>query len=94
MRIVWTQLALNDVQHVWDSIAQDHPHAADEVIERISKTVRNLISYPQLGRPGRVRGTRELVILGTPYLVPYRIKKDRLEILAILHGSRRWPSIF
>ena len=94
MRILWTKLALSDLQSVRDYIADDHPDAADEVVEKIGRAVESLSSYPHLGRAGRVKETRELVVAGTPYVVPYRIKKDRLEILAVLHGSRRWPTDF
>lgn len=91
MKIFWTKLALQDLDHVWNYIAADKPEAADSTIERIEKTVDGLLSYQNAGRPGRVKATRELVILGTPYIVPYRIKRDRIEILAVIHGARRWP---
>lgn len=92
MKIAWTRLALQDLHHAWNYIAADNPQAADGVMERIRKAVESLLSYQNLGRPGRVKGTRELVVVGTPYVVPYRIKQDRIEILAVIHGSRRWPA--
>lgn len=91
MKIVWTKLALQDLNQVWNFIAADRPQAADDMMERLGQAVAQLLAYPNLGRPGRVRGTRELVIMGTPYLVPYRVKKKHIEILAVLHGARRWP---
>ena len=91
MKIVWTKLALQDLHHVWNYIAADRPRAADDMMERLAQAVDHLLAYPNLGRPGRVRGTRELVIVGSPYLVAYRVKKKRIEILAVLHGARRWP---
>lgn len=91
MKIVWTRLALEDLHHAWNYIAADNPEAADGVMEKIEKAVESLLSYPNLGRPGRVKGTRELVAVDTPYIVPYRIKRDQIEILAVIHGSRRWP---
>ncbi len=94
MKIVWTQLALQDLHQVRNYIAVDSPQAADETMKRIGEAVETLILHPNLGRLGRVRGTRELIVVGTPYLIPYRIKKTRIEILAVIHGSRRWPEDF
>jgi len=91
LKIAWTQLALKDLNQVWDYIGADQPKAAEGVMESIAKAVESLLSYPNLGRPGRVKGTRELVVVGTPFIVPYRIKKERIEVLAVIHGSRRWP---
>lgn len=91
MKILWTRLAVEDLGHSWNYIAADNVGAADAVMERIARAVESLLSYQNLGRPGRVKGTRELVVVGTPFVVPYRIKKDRIEILAVIHGSRRWP---
>lgn len=91
MKIVWTQIALKDLDQVWDYIASDNPEGAQGVLEKISKAVQALPSYPNLGRSGRVIGTKELVVIGTPFIIPYRIRKDRIEILAVIHGARRWP---
>lgn len=60
-------------------------------MEGIARAAESLLAYPNLGRQGRVRGTRELVVLGTPFVIPYRVKEGRIEILAVLHGARRWP---
>lgn len=94
MKIVWTKLALKDLQQVRNYILKDHPQAANDMLERIGKSVDGLLAYQNLGRPGRLKGTRELMIVGTPYLVPYRIKKDQIQILAVMHGARRWPDTF
>jgi plasmid stabilization system protein ParE len=75
-------------EHVWE----DNPAAAERLLERIRIAVERLSSFPSLSRPGRVEGTRELVISGTPYIVPYRMLDDRVEIIGILHSAQRWPS--
>jgi plasmid stabilization system protein ParE len=54
-------------------------------------TANLLRDQPGLGRPGRIRGTRELIVPGTPYLIPYRVRRHHLEIIAVFHGRRRWP---
>lgn len=91
MDIFWTRLALADLRHAYDYIAEDSPAAAAAVIERIEKSSAMLLRHPQLGRPGRLAGTRELVVADTSFAVPYRINGRRIEILAVLHASRRWP---
>ena len=91
MEIRWLNDALADVTEIHRYIAVDNPGAAARIVERIQSAVRRLGDLPHGGRPGRWRGTRELVIPGTPYIVPYRVKGDLVEILRIFHGARRWP---
>lgn len=47
--------------------------------------------HPHLGRPGRESETRELLVAGTPYIAPYRVHRDRLAILAVLHAAQDNP---
>jgi toxin ParE1/3/4 len=74
-----------------ERIAADNPTAANRMIERIRAAVTRLAASPALGRPGRVADTRELVIPHTPYIVPYRVKGDVVQIITILHSTQRWP---
>ena len=60
-------------------------------LEEIHEQVILLARHPRMGRPGRVRGTRELVINRTPYIAAYRVSGDVVTILRLLHGARRWP---
>jgi toxin ParE1/3/4 len=89
MRIVWTQKALLHLAEIQTYIEQDKPEAARRVADAIRKTVAYLAKHPYLGRPGRKAGTRELVIADTPYIVPYQVRGDRRNILAVLHGAQR-----
>jgi toxin ParE1/3/4 len=73
-------------------IAKDSEQNAAAIAERILKTVDVLLAHPSMGRPGRVFGTRELVVSGTPYVIPYRVRRDGLELLAVFHGRQRWPA--
>jgi toxin ParE1/3/4 len=75
-------------------IARDNPAAAAHVVQKIAEAVDRLKQYPAMGRPGRITGTRELVVSGTPYIVPYRIRENEVEVLRVFHGARRWPSQF
>ncbi len=94
MRVRWTAPALRDVEDIGDYIARDDPAAAARVVSRIFEQLTVLESHPEIGRPGRVPETRELVIPGLPYIAPYRVRDDRVELLAVFHGARRWPEIF
>lgn len=94
MIIVWTVPAARDLELIGDHIARDNRGAADRMVRRILARTRDLIAHPNLGRPGRVPNTRELVITSTPFVVPYRVVGDRVEILAVFHGARIWPSSF
>ena len=95
MKIKWSREALEDLQSLSNYIAKDNPAAAIKVATTIVDAVEhNLPTNPHIGRPGRVNGTRELVIPNTPYLVPYRIQTDTIQVLRVYHGARRWPDQF
>nr|HAQ92871.1 type II toxin-antitoxin system mRNA interferase toxin, RelE/StbE family [Afipia sp.] len=68
-----------------------NPRAAIAVDERIATAARRLVDFPESGRPGRVAGTRELVITGTPYVAAYAVTAETIRILRVLHGAQRWP---
>ena len=91
MRIHWTRPALADLEAIGDFIARDNPVAAKRLVVSLVASVDALRDHPNLGRPGRLAETRELVVAGTPYIVPYRVLGDDVEILAVFHGARRWP---
>ena len=94
MRIVWRRTARDDLLAARGYIAEHNAQAADRVFQRIRTAVRRLAQRPHLGRPGRVEGTRELIVPGTPYLVAYTILAEDVVILAVLHHAREWPSSF
>ena len=95
MKIVWTRRATRHLSAAYDYWARESsPSAADEMLERIFSAVEVLERHPEAGRRGRVSGTRELVILSTPFLVAYRIQHKGIEVLALLHGARKWPGRF
>jgi addiction module RelE/StbE family toxin len=94
MNVAWLEDALSGMKLIYDYIAVDNPTAAYETIRNIRIIADRLSDYPLMGRPGRVSGTRELVIQGTAYIVPYRLKKDRVEILNVFHGAQDWPKEF
>ena len=92
MRVRWVQTALANLNAEAEFIARDKPSAAAHTVELIVRAVKQLEEFHAIGRAGRVPGTRELVVAGTPYIVPYRIRAGYVEVIRVLHGSRRWPS--
>jgi toxin ParE1/3/4 len=95
MILVWSPEAIDDLAAMRAYIEQDDPGAAQRVTLRIVQNVETLLpSHPEMGRPGRVPGTRELVIPRTPFIVPYRVVGNTVQILRVFHGARRWPEAF
>jgi toxin ParE1/3/4 len=92
VQIDWLSRALRNLQAEAEYIVQDNPVAAAQVVLQIEKAVELLRTQPAIGRPGRVHGTRELVVSGTPYIVPYRVRGQRIQILRVFHARRKWPS--
>jgi toxin ParE1/3/4 len=92
--VVWARSATRDLEAISDFISRDNPVAASRVTERIVALSRSLTEHPYLGRVGQAAGTRELVVTRTPYVIVYRLRGDFVEIVAVMHGARRWPSRF
>ena len=92
MQVRWLRTALRNLEDEAAYIAADDRAAARLVVGRVLQAVEQLAEQPSLGRPGRVPGTRELVVAGTRYLVPYRVRRDAVEILRAFHTSRRLPA--
>ena len=91
MRVRWLRKALRNLDAEANYIALDDARAARLVVERVMHQVAMLADRPALGRPGRVPGTRELVVTRTRYIVPYRVRGETVEILRVFHTSRRLP---
>jgi toxin ParE1/3/4 len=95
MTPVWSPEAISDLAALRAYIEQDDPAAAQRVALHIVRNIETLLpNNPEMGRPGRVPGTRELVIPKTPFVVPYRLRGKTIQILRIFHGVRRWPGEF
>jgi toxin ParE1/3/4 len=95
MKVVWTRKASRHLRAAYDYWAgESSPAAADAMLGRIFSAIELLERFPQAGRPGRIPGTRELVIVPTPFLVAYRVRSSKVEILSLLHGARKWPEQF
>jgi addiction module RelE/StbE family toxin len=94
MRIVWLDRAQNDLDQVAEFVMQNNPAAALKVVVTIRESTQVLSVHPELGRIGRVEGTRELVIPGLPYILPYQVVDSEVRILAVMHTARKWPDSF
>ena len=89
MRIRWSGPALNDLRSLRTFTAESNSPAAERQVDRILIAASGLVVFPESGRPGRLPGTRELVVGKTPYLVAYRLERDTVEILRVFHSRQR-----
>jgi toxin ParE1/3/4 len=94
MKIVWTQPARQDLRDIFTYIAEDNPKAARTLLNEIKERAILLQDNPLIGRLGRIEETRELVLTGTSFILPYRVKDLQIQILAVLHGAKQWPENF
>ena len=93
MNLVWLPAAIANRDSQLEYIAQTNIRAALKQGDRIAHQVVQLIEHPEIGRAGRIEGTRELVINRTPFILVYRINGDRIELLRLLHGAQQWPPL-
>jgi toxin ParE1/3/4 len=91
MKVVWSRRAIGNLISLRDYIAEDNPRSAAIVARQILDCIQLLTTQPHIGRAGRITGTRELVVVGTPYIIPYRVRRANLELLAVFHGRQKWP---
>jgi plasmid stabilization system protein ParE len=94
MQVRWTPKALVNLDDAVEYIAADNREASADVAQRIWDAAQMLARQPGIGRPGRVSGTRELVISGLPYILPYVEKEGAVIILRVMHTSKKWPRKF
>ncbi len=95
MNIVWTRRATRHLEAAYDYWAHEKSAAAaDKMLDRIFSAVEMLEDHPEIGRKGRISGTRELVLNPLPFLIAYRVRRKSIDIIALLHGARKWPGRF
>lgn len=93
MKLIWLPQAIATRDAQLRYIELDSLKAAIEQGDQIERQVEQLLAHPEMGRRGRTKGTRELVISRTPFIVVYRINRlaGRIEVMRVLHGARQWP---
>lgn len=92
MKVAWSRRAIRHLVHLREYIEMDSEQNAALVAKRILEAVDLLQAHPEMGRPGRALGTRELVVPNTLYVIPYRVRRERLELIAVFHGRQKWPA--
>lgn len=91
MKVEWLHEARRNRQSQLGYIAERNPAAAIRLGDAIADATARLANFPEIGPRGRVEGTRELLIAGTPYIAIYRIENSKVVILRLLHDSQFWP---
>jgi addiction module RelE/StbE family toxin len=91
MKSRFSERAIRNLTSIWEHIAKDSPEAASRVVRTIVEAALRLEQFPLSGRVGRVEGTREWVVRGLPYILPYRVAEDAILIASVIHTSRKWP---
>lgn len=94
MMLIWSAHSVADREAIFDHVLAENPQAAIRLDERLSAAANHLCEFPMSGRAGRVDGTRELVVAGTPYIIAYHVGSDWIRILRLLHGAQQWPDGF
>ncbi len=89
--VKWLRKALKNLEQTYDYVAETNGDAAIAIILKIQAATDHLSEFPLMGRTGRVDGTRELMIANTPSIVIYRVNGSAVEILRVLHASRKYP---
>ena len=92
MKVNWSDAAEADLVAILLYVAADDEDAAFRLVDKLERAGNALAGFPRRGRPGRVQGTRELVVPRTRYLLVYEINDERLDIIRVMHGARAWPS--
>ncbi len=88
MRLAFARAARRDLDAIIDYIARDNPIAAERVFRAIVAAAQRLVEFPEMGRTGRLAGTRELGLPRLPYLIVYRVAADKVTVLAVFHTAR------
>ncbi len=89
--IVWTRVAQEDLESARIYLTETSPGSIPKILTQLRKTLKILSNHPFIGRPGRVKDTRELPLQKTPFILVYRVIESQIQILTFLHSSRRWP---
>lgn len=90
MKIRLTSFAAGDLEAIEAYISEENPDAAARTVMRVLEAIEGLLEFPNIGRPGRVPGTRELVVSRTPFIAVYKVKSNVIWVLRVIHGARRW----
>lgn len=91
LRIRWLRKALKNLDDAYNYLYQENPSAAQRFVQEVHDQTELLITTPAMGRPGRVTGTRELVVAHFPYVIPYRLRAEEIQILRVFNTNQKHP---
>ncbi len=91
MQVKWLRRALENLDDEAAYIANDSPQIAAEFVVHMRNSAAMLADHPNMGRPGRIPGTRELIVTRFSYILPYRVRGGAVEVLRVFHTARQWP---
>lgn len=91
MKVVWSRRAMKHLVSLREFIAKDSEQNAAVAAKRMLASIELLRKQPEMGKPGRILGTREFIVPDTPYMIPYRVREGRLELIAVFHGRQQGP---
>jgi addiction module RelE/StbE family toxin len=91
VKLVWSAAAIADRHAIVDFIADDSPRAATAMDLELASRTDALETHPMIGRPGRLPQSRELVLIGTPYIIVYGLSETDIVILRVVHAAQQWP---
>ena len=90
MRLIWSDDAIQERNDIFAFISADNPVAAVAIDQILSERARNLLEFPNIGRPGILPDTRELTVHPN-YRLVYELVGDDVHILNVVHARRDWP---
>ena len=90
-KVAWLRLALSDLEELAAHIGNDDPEAGAHIAEQVWQASQSLARAPNRARPGRVPGTRELILPNLRFFIVFRVRDDSVQILRILHSARKYP---
>jgi toxin ParE1/3/4 len=91
IQVRWSPAAESEFDGQIDYIAERNLTAAVRLRDIVYRHTQMLEEMPEMGRPGRVAYSRELVIAGTSYIAVYRIRSGYVEIFRFVHGAQKYP---
>ncbi|MDV2358532.1 type II toxin-antitoxin system RelE/ParE family toxin [Vibrio cholerae] len=94
MQIKWLKKALINLEHSAEYLQEQNPQSARDFVKEVHELTELLKANPAMGRPGRVFGTRELILQKYPYIIPYRVKDNRIEILRVFPTRMNQPDFW
>lgn len=91
MRVRWTTDAADDLERICDFIAENRPEAARSVARSILERIGTLKTFPHIGRPGRVHGTREIAFPPLPFIAIYEVHEEQVASSEFCTGRSNGP---